>query len=77
MARIISNKAKCLKCNTVVESKHTHDFVNCKCGAMFVDGGKDYLRRGGEPYAIEELSEYSNSTVEKLDTFLRRNKYES
>lgn len=43
---IIRNSAKCLKCGDEIESKHRHDFVQCSCGNVFVDGGKDYLRRG-------------------------------
>ena len=56
--KIIRNRAKCLKCGDVIESTHRHDFVWCKCGAIFVDGGLDYLRRGGKFLEdIEELSE--------------------
>jgi hypothetical protein len=28
------NAARCLHCNTVIESKFRHDFVSCKCGAV-------------------------------------------
>lgn len=45
MSRIIRNSAKCLKCGDEVESKHRHDFVRCKCKALAVDGGTDYLKR--------------------------------
>jgi len=58
---IIRNRTRCKKCNTTIESNDRHDFVACKCGAIFVDGGKDYLRRGGEPDDIEELSETSQT----------------
>lgn len=51
------NKARCKKCGDVIESKYRHDFQWCKCGAIFVDGGKVYLRRGGDPNDFEELSE--------------------
>lgn len=51
------NAARCKKCGDVIESEHRRDFVSCKCGAIFVDGGHDYIRRGGEPKDIEELSE--------------------
>lgn len=27
-----------------MESKHRHDFVRCKCGESFLDGGDDYWR---------------------------------
>ncbi len=56
------NKAKCLVCGDIVESKHRHDFVKCSCGSMFVDGGLDYLRRGAKDFNnVEELSEYDNT----------------
>jgi hypothetical protein len=42
--RIIRNAARCKKCGDVIESKHRHDFVSCKCGAIAVDGGTDYIR---------------------------------
>jgi DNA-directed RNA polymerase subunit RPC12/RpoP len=56
--KILHNKAKCLKCGETVESKSRHDFVYCSCGSIFVDGGKEYLRRGGDLDNIEEMSEY-------------------
>ena len=27
-----------------MESKHVHDFVRCKCGESFLDGGDSYWR---------------------------------
>ena len=56
-ARIITNKARCKKCGEIVESKHRHDFNMCSCGSVFVDGGTDYMRRGGNLEHIEDMSE--------------------
>ena len=57
--KIVSNKAKCKRCNTVAESHHRHHLCFCTCGAIYVDGGKDYLRRGGRDLSmLEELSEF-------------------
>jgi hypothetical protein len=54
---ILQNKAKCTLCGDVIESKHRHDFVSCSCGNIFVDGGKEYLRRGAADFEhFEELS---------------------
>lgn len=33
-------------CGEQLESKFRHDFVRCKCGRSFVDGGDAYSRRG-------------------------------
>ena len=55
------NKAQCRLCNDVIESKHRHDFVRCSCGAIAVDGGKDYIRRCAKDLDnIIELSEYED-----------------
>ena len=58
MKKIIRNAAVCMICNDLIESKHIHDFVVCKCGSIFVDGGHEYLRRGGDLQSVIELSEY-------------------
>ncbi len=45
MRKNIKNAIQCKLCGEVIESKHRHDYVECKCGACAVDGGHDYLRR--------------------------------
>jgi|SRR6185312_6554770 len=35
------NRAKCKKCNKVIESFHLHDYVNCSCGEISVSGGSN------------------------------------
>ena len=39
---------KCLKCGDLIISEYRHDFKWCKCENIFIDGGDDYLRRGGD-----------------------------
>ena len=58
MEKILLNAIRCKKCNEVIESTHRHDFKFCKCGAVAVDGGRDYLKRSGYPEDWEELSKY-------------------
>ncbi|MBQ5591201.1 MAG: hypothetical protein IIU65_05935 [Clostridia bacterium] len=48
MKKIIKNAIQCNLCQDIIESKSTHDFVTCKCGACSVDGGREYLRRGAK-----------------------------
>lgn len=57
-SRIKRNAAQCLKCNDIIESKYRNDFVSCMCGAIFVDGGKDYLRCGGDFSKMKDMTEY-------------------
>lgn len=56
--KIVRNMAQCRLCGQVIESKYRHDFVECGCRAIFVDGGHDYLRRGGSFSNLIELSEF-------------------
>jgi len=44
------NKARCKKCGDIIESKHVHDYVTCKCGAISVDGGNDYWKAGAKSF---------------------------
>ena len=60
---IISNKIKCKKCEDIIESKNTNDYKRCSCGAVAIDGGKDYLKRIGNEKDYEELSEIKNNNV--------------
>lgn len=57
---IVSNKAQCKLCGDVIESKHGHDFVRCKCGEIAVDGGKNYLKR---------MAKSLDSIIELSDTY--------
>lgn len=64
--QIIKNRARCKNCKDIIESKYLHDFKSCKCGAISVDGGREYLRRSAiNLNDIEELSvviyDYTNS----------------
>ena len=45
--KIQTNKIKCKKCGDIIESKSTNDYKRCSCGAVAVDGGRDYLKRIG------------------------------
>ena len=35
---------RCPKCNCVIWSRACHDFHNCDCGNVAIDGGRDYCR---------------------------------
>lgn len=42
---IIRNSAKCRNCGEVIQSFHLKDYVECKCGAIAIDGGTRNLLR--------------------------------
>lgn len=64
MQKIISNKARCRLCHSIAESTARHHLCFCSCGSIYVDGGKEYLRRGGHLEHIEELSEFTEVAEE-------------
>lgn len=64
MRKIKSNKIRCRKCGEIIESVSVHDFKFCKCGAVAVDGGHEYLRRCGSLENFEERSEYESDATE-------------
>lgn len=57
--KLTRNRAQCLRCGDVVESTYVHDFQQCTCKRIFVDGGLEYRRVG---YALAgdfvDLCEY-------------------
>ena len=62
---LTKNAIKCLVCNTILESKHQHDFQRCNCSnGAFVDGGLSYIRLGANDLdLIEDISEYEEVIV--------------
>ena len=56
MRKILENKIRCRKCGDILVSTHAHDFRECSCKAVAVDGGPYCLRRLGEPEDWEDLS---------------------
>ena len=74
MKKLIRNRCQCNQCKDIIESKHRHDFVRCKCGAIFTDGGTDYVRRGFTNKSdIIDLSEYKNTRSAHIFTFVKKN----
>lgn len=53
----------CKKCNYLLTSHSRHDYVKCKCGACFLDGGFDYMRIGGDLNAVTDMSVRSPLTA--------------
>ena len=65
--KIVRNAIKCKHCGEVIESRHAHDFKTCKCGRVFVDGGRDYIRHGGNNEDYEDLSIVRSAIAAKLE----------
>lgn len=51
------NNFKCRKCKVVSVSLDVHDYIQCPCG-NYIDGGFDYMRRGGNSQDMQTLPLY-------------------
>lgn len=56
--KLIRNRLRCKKCGDIIESKYVHDFNWCSCESVFIDGGLDYARCGGDLENIEDMTEW-------------------
>ena len=68
MKRLTRNAARCLLCNTVIESRSRHDLQCCHCLALCVDGGLDYVKRIQRDATARDIHdvEYMRRHVEDL-----------
>ena len=73
---LTKNSVKCLLCNTILESKHRHDFVMCPCpNHTACDGGLEYQRTlAVDLNLIEDLCEYQVMTQEDYDKLIKQTK---
>lgn len=44
VSTLLRSQLRCPKCHDLISSIHRHDFRTCECGALSLDGGRDYLR---------------------------------
>ena len=76
---IVHNRCRCMSCGEIIESKSVHDWVCCKCfhesfgkTGIFIDGGTDYFRWGGQPEYMEDLSETRPYTDEEVEEYNKK-----
>ena len=62
---VVLNKCQCRQCGDIIESVHRHDFVSCKCGSIFTDGGKSYIRRGAKD--LNDIIDMSETYEEEYE----------
>ena len=70
------NAIKCLVCDTVLESKHRHSYVQCHCSnEAATDGGLIYLRYMAKDLdLVENLCEYVEMTRGERNKLLEQQK---
>lgn len=60
MKKLVRNAIQCTHCKDIIESKYTHDWKQCSCGKIYIDGGLSYSRIGGEREDFIDLAEYKD-----------------
>ena len=68
------NSVMCLVCNTILESKHRHDYVRCSCSnGTACDGGLAYQRVLAKDLdKVENLSQYVIMTEQEYEDMLEK-----
>lgn len=64
--KLVGRALKCLLCDDVIISRHRHDYIQCKCGACFLDGGGEDYYRYGAP-SLESIQWIDLPDTEKLE----------
>lgn len=62
-------KIQCLNCKDIIESKRRHEWVACSCFSntedctgIYIDGGNDYCRVGGNINNIKFIEETTHDS---------------
>lgn len=55
---LVRNRLQCKLCQDIIESRDVHDFVSCSCRKVFIDGGREYCRWGGDVENVVKLFEW-------------------
>ena len=59
---------KCTNCNDVIYSVMRHDYRSCECGAVTIDGGRDYVKIGFDeiPFLTGKIDLLTNEFQEDV-----------
>lgn len=72
---ILRSQLRCLECNDLIVSLDRHDFRSCKCGAVYLDGGRDYIRVGGDDVDFELVTLACQWELSREESFSILNAY--
>ena len=57
---------RCPRCQDVIYSNSRHDWEKCLCGALFIDGGWEYMRWGGAGDGSNPLTAEQFRSLERV-----------
>ena len=60
------NTIICSKCRDEIYSRAIHDFRNCSCKTVFIDGGFDYTRIGYSEKEPKSRTRYIKATRKEM-----------
>lgn len=67
--KLVRNRAECANCGDIIESRHRHEFVSCKCmqecNKLHKKVNKQFTDMFGEGWEQDYWSEYLNA-VDKV-----------
>lgn len=63
-------KIRCKKCNDIIEGDRKGTFIQCSCGACYIDETEHYVRVGGNPNDIEEIRDVIMTLEEKENAII-------
>ncbi len=70
--KILFNSIQCKHCKQIINSRHVHHCISCKCGKVAVDGGLDYLKRSGNMKDVIEASILIDDNGEIINHALKK-----
>lgn len=54
LTKITQQGVRCKKCGDEIYSNYRHDYMECKCGSVSIDGGLDYMKCSGNLEDIDQ-----------------------
>lgn len=64
---IMKNRAKCKLCEDIIESLNDQDYQLCRCGEIFVDGGKQLLCGANDWSNFIRIDDAGNEIVPTIE----------
>lgn len=62
----MKNRAKCKKCESIIESFHSGDYVNCNCGYISVSGGDGMYCSASDWSFFVRVDDNGNEIIPKI-----------
>ncbi|ALS22127.1 DUF7695 domain-containing protein [Paenibacillus naphthalenovorans] len=58
------NRIQCKTCKDIIQSMKRHDYIQCGCGKIAIDGGSSYQKISFPSYPTEDWVEFDQDKFE-------------